>query len=250
MRTADRVLIVAMVLILIYWISLILIPDLTSPLTLLFDWMTQASILLGYPGAFLACFLGSASVVIEVPFAGVPFVMGGLTVSPGQFAFDPWLLGILSGIGATIGDMTSYALGYAGRKFVDETSTSGFSEFIENHPRATPLAVFILASTPLPVDPALVSLGVARYSVWKLFLPCLLGEVIFLSGVTWAGRLSLGWFMEILGIGGPTTPASITFEVLSIIVLIITVYAVIRVDWRKMTHSLSRNVSVKEQVEN
>ncbi len=250
MRTADKVFIVAMVLILVYWISLILIPDIASPLTLLFDWMTQASILLGYPGAFLACFLGSASVVIEVPFAGVPFVMGGLTVASGQFVFDPWLLGILSGIGATIGDMTSYALGYAGRRFVDESSTSGFGEFIENHPRATPFAVFVLASTPLPVDPALVSLGVARYSVWKLFLPCLLGEIIFLSGVTWAGRLSLGWLMELLGIGGPATPASITFEVLSIIVLIVTVYAVIRIDWSKITQSLSRTTPDREQVEN
>ncbi len=227
-----------MVLILFYWISLLLVPDIASPLTLLFDAMTQASILLGYPGTFLACFLGSASVVIEVPFAGVPFIMGGLTTSLGQFLFDPWLLGLLSGIGATIGDMTSYALGYVGRRFVDETSSSGFSEFIENHPKATPLAVFILASTPLPVDPALVSLGVAKYSIWKLFLPCLIGEVIFLTGVAWAGRLSLGWFIELLGISGPTTSASITFEVIGIIVLIVTIYAVVRFDWTGAAQSL------------
>ncbi|MHA1950529.1 MAG: VTT domain-containing protein, partial [Candidatus Thorarchaeota archaeon] len=188
MRTADKAFIIAMILIFVYWINLLLIPDLASPLTLLFDWMTQTSILLGYPGAFLACFLGSATVVIEVPFAGVPFVMGALTEGLEQFVFDPWLLGLFCGIGATIGDMTSYALGYAGRRFVNETSTSGFSQFIETHPRATPLAVFVLAATPLPVDPALVSLGVARYSLWKLFIPSLFGEVIFLTGVSWAGR--------------------------------------------------------------
>ena len=250
MRTADRVFIVAMILILVYWINLLLIPGLVSPLTLLFDWMTQTSILLGYPGTFLASFLGSASVVIEVPFAGVPFVMGGLTIGPEQFTFDPWLLGIFSGIGATIGDMTSYALGYGGRRFVDEASKSGFSQFIENHPRATPLAVFVLASTPLPVDPALVSLGVAKYSLWKLFLPCLAGEVIFLTGVSWAGRLSMGWIVELLGIGGPTTPASITLEVLSIIILIVSVYAVVRFDWTKMAQSLRMNKTASEQEEN
>jgi membrane protein YqaA with SNARE-associated domain len=211
--------------------------------------MTQASILLGYPGTFFACFLGSASVVIEVPFAGVPFIMGGLTASPGQFVFDPWLLGIFSGIGATIGDMTSYALGYVGRRFVDENSTSGFSEFIESHPKATPLAVFVLASTPLPVDPALVSLGVAKYSLWKLFFPCVVGEVIFLTGVAWAGRLSLEWFVELLGIGGPTTPAAITFEVLGIIILIVTVYAVVRFDWTRAAQSLRRNKPASEPEE-
>ncbi len=249
MRTADRVFIVAMILILIYWISLLLNPGLVSPLTLLFDWMTQTSILLGYPGTFLASLLGSATVVIEVPFAGVPFVMGGLTISPGQFAFDPWLLGIFSGIGATIGDMTSYALGYGGRRFVDEESKSGFSKFIENHPRATPLAVFVLASTPLPVDPALVSLGVAKYSLWKLFLPCLIGEVIFLTVVSWAGRLSMGWIVELLGIGGPSTPASITLEVLSIFVLIVSVYAVVRFDWTKMAQSVRKTKTASEPEE-
>ncbi len=249
MRTADRVFIVAMIIVFCYWISLLLNPGLVSPLTLLFDWMTQAAILLGYPGTFLACFLGSASVVIEVPFAGVPFVMGGLTIGSGQFVFDPWLLGIFSGIGATIGDMTSYALGYGGRRFVDETSTSGFSQFIENHPRATPIAVFVLAATPLPVDPALVSLGVARYSLWKLLLPCIVGEVIFLSGVTWAGRLSMGWIVELLGIGGPASPVSITLEVISIIILIVTVYAVVRFDWTKMAQSVRRNKAVSDPVE-
>lgn len=241
MRTADKAFIVAMVLIGVYWINLLVIPDLVSPLTLLFDWMAQTSILLGYPGAFLACFLGSASVVIEVPFAGVPFVMGGLSEGIGQFVFDPWILGLFCGIGATIGDMTSYALGYAGRRFVNETSSSGFSQFIENHPRATPLAVFVLAATPLPVDPALVSLGVARYSIWKLFIPSLFGEIIFLSGVSWAGRLSLGWLVDLLGVGGPVTPLSSSLEVLSMIILVATVYAVVRFDWTKMAQSLRKN---------
>jgi membrane protein YqaA with SNARE-associated domain len=238
-----------MVLIFIYWIGLLLFPDLASPLTLLIDWMTQASIILGYPGAFLAGFLGSASVVIEVPFAGVPLVMAALTDGVGQYFFDPWFLGLFCGIGATIGDMTSYALGYAGRRFVDEASSSGFSKFIENHPRATPFAVFVLAATPLPVDPALVSLGVARYSIWKLFLPSLFGEIIFLSGVSWAGRLSLGWLIDLLGVGGAVSPLSSSLEVLSIIILVITVYAVVRFDWTEMAQSLRKNKPESEIVE-
>jgi len=238
MRTADKVFIVSMVLIFTYWIVLLLFPDLTSPFTLLIDWITQTSIILGYTGAFLAGFLGSASVVIEVPFAGVPLVMAVLTDGVGQYIFDPWLLGLSCGIGATIGDMTSYALGYAGRRFVDEASSSGFSKFIENHPRATPLAVFVLAATPLPVDPALVSLGVARYPIWKLFLPTLFGEIIFLTGVSWAGRLSLGWLIDLLGVGGPATPLSSSLEVLSIIILVVTVYVVVRFDWTEKAQSI------------
>lgn len=232
MRRADQVFVAAMILVSVYWTILLLSPSVVSPLSQFFEWVSEAAVFLGYPGTFLACLLGSASVVVEVPFAGVPFVLGGLRDGLiGPFLFDPWLIGILSGIGATIGDMTSYVLGYAGRRLVDESSSKGFSRFIEDHPRATPLAIFILAATPLPLDPAVVSLGVARYSWWKLFWPCMIGEVIFLTLVSWAGRLSLDWFLELLGVGGPVTPISASVEVLGIILLILAVYLTVRIDW-------------------
>ncbi|TFG30534.1 hypothetical protein EU528_08130 [Candidatus Thorarchaeota archaeon] len=241
MRRADQVFGVSMILVMFYWITLLLSPTLVSPLSQFFDWVTDAAIYLGYPGTFLACLFGSASVVVEVPFAGVPFVLGGLRNGlSGPFIFDPWLVGILSGIGATIGDMTSYALGYGGRRLVDESSSSGFSKFIEDHPRATPIAVFVLAATPLPLDPAVVALGVARYSWWKLFWPCMIGEVIFLTVVSWAGRLSLGWLVDLLGVGGPVTPISATIEVLGIVLLILTVYLAVRLDWSSLSGKLRK----------
>jgi membrane protein YqaA with SNARE-associated domain len=243
MRTADKVFIVSMLLVFVYWLATMLNPSLMGPLSLFFEGVTETAVLLGYPGAFLACLLGSASVVIEVPFAGVPLILGGVRDgSMGPFLFDPWLIGLLSGIGATLGDMSSYVLGYYGRRLTDEARTKGFAAFIEQHPRATPLAVFILASTPLPLDPAVVSLGVARFSWWRVLLPSLVGEVIFLTGVAWAGRLSLDWLAELLGVGGTTTPISATLEALSVVLLIVTVYLVVRVDWGNIVGQVrSRN---------
>ncbi|TFH08367.1 MAG: hypothetical protein E4H14_06565 [Candidatus Thorarchaeota archaeon] len=242
LRRADQVFGGTLILVFIYWIALLLSPSLVSPLAQFFEWVADAAIYLGYPGTFLSSLLGSASVVVEVPFAGVPFVLGGLREGlTGPFLFDPWLLGILSGVGATLGDMTSYVLGYGGRRLVDESSSMDFSKFIEEHPRATPLAVFVLAATPIPLDPAVVALGVARYSWWKLFLPCLIGEIIFLTIVSWAGRLSLSWIIDILGVGGPVTPVSATIEVLGIVFLILTVYLAIRIDWGNITGNRGTN---------
>ncbi|MBN2229269.1 MAG: VTT domain-containing protein [Candidatus Thorarchaeota archaeon] len=235
MRRADQVFASSMIIAFMYWIVLLVYPSAVSPLANFFQWVADFAVVLGYPGTFLVCLLGSASVVVEIPFAGVPFVLGGLRDGiVGPFIFDPWVVGILSGIGATIGDMTSYALGYAGRRLVDDANTKGFSRFIETYPRATPAAIFLLASTPLPLDPAVVALGVARYSWWKLFWPCLIGEIIFLSAVSWAGRLSLDWFIELLGVGGPVTPISATVEVLGIVLLIVTVYLAVRLDWAQV----------------
>ncbi|MGY5859668.1 MAG: VTT domain-containing protein [Candidatus Thorarchaeota archaeon] len=248
MRRADQVFGVSIILVLFYWIALLLSPILVSPLTQFFEWITDAAVLLGYPGTFLVSLLGSASVVVEVPFAGVPFVLSGLRDGQnGPFLFDPWTIGILSGVGATIGDMTSYLLGYGGRRLVDESSSKGFSKFIEEHPRATPLAVFTLAATPLPLDPAIVALGVARYSWWKLFLPCLVGEVIFLTIVSWAGRLSLDWLMDLLGVGGPVTPVSATIEVLGIVLLILTVYLTVRLDWTTISNKFRKDAGSTQE---
>lgn len=248
MKRIDKVFAAAMVLVFIYWILLLTSPVITSPLSQLLEWMTGVAIVSGYPGTFMACLLGSASVIIEVPFAGVPFVLGGLREGvTGPFLFNPWIVGIISGIGATLGDMTSYILGYAGRRIVDETNTSGFSKFIIEHPRATPLAVFILASTPLPLDPAVVALGIGKYSWWKLFWPCLIGEIVFLSGVAWAGRLSLDWIVGVLGIGGPVTALSVTMEVLGITLLVLVVYLTIRLDWTSLTQKIKRDERKKEE---
>ena len=248
MKLADKVFAATMVIILIYWIVLITSPVITSPLSQFFEWMGEIAVVLGYPGTFAVCLLGSATVIIEIPFAGVPFVLGGLRDGlSGPFLFDPWMVGIISGIGATIGDMTSYALGYAGRRLVDEENTSGFSKFIEEHPKATPLAVFVLASTPLPLDPAVVVLGIGRYSWWKLFFPCLIGEIVFLTGIAWAGRLSLDWIMGLLEVGGPVTILSATIEVLGIILLVLAVYLTVRLDWTAITKKIKKDEAEKEE---
>jgi membrane protein YqaA with SNARE-associated domain len=240
-KRVDQVFSISLVLVFVYWIILMINPGSASFLSNLFEWITDTSVVLGYPGTFFVSLLGSAMVVVEVPFAGVPFVLGGLREGvTGPFFFDPWLLGLLSGVGATIGDMTSYVLGYVGRRVVDEANTRGFSKFVNDYPRATPVAVFILASTPLPLDPAVVALGVARYSWWKLFIPCLAGEIIFLTMVSWAGRLSLDWLIGILGVGGPVTPVSATIEVLGIVLLIVTVYLAVRLDWTTIAKKLRK----------
>ncbi len=248
MRRIDRIFAVAMILVFVYWILLLISPTITSPLTQLFEWMADVAIVLGYPGTLMACLIGSASVIIEVPFAGVPFVLGGLREGvTGPFLFDPWMIGIISGIGATLGDMTSYALGYVGRRIVDESNTSGFSKFIKEHPRATPIVVFILASTPLPLDPAVVALGIGKYSWWKLFWPCLIGEITFLAGVAWAGRFSIDWLIGLLGVGGPVTPLSATMEVFSITLLVLVVYLTIRLDWTALAEKLKTSKNEREE---
>jgi uncharacterized membrane protein YdjX (TVP38/TMEM64 family) len=57
----------------------------------------------GYAGAFAVCLVGNVSIVLPVPFALVVYAFGSV--------LDPLVLGVVAGVGSTIGEMSSYCLG-------------------------------------------------------------------------------------------------------------------------------------------
>ncbi|MHA2163037.1 MAG: hypothetical protein ACXABF_11495, partial [Candidatus Thorarchaeota archaeon] len=115
MKTSDYVLIVASISLTVYWVLIALFPSITSPVVQIYNWILDTSLIIGYPGTFVVSFIGNATVLFPFPYFGVPFVLGGLLVPDATaFAFDPWIVGLLSGVGAAIGEMTGYAIGYGG----------------------------------------------------------------------------------------------------------------------------------------
>ena len=67
---------------------------------------------LGYPGVLIFSFLGAASVFLPMP--GLVAVCGA-----GGLEMIPIVVGLLSGIGETTGELTGYAVGYGGRTVVE-----------------------------------------------------------------------------------------------------------------------------------
>lgn len=233
MRKLDLALLVTLSLLLVYWSIILLVPEMVSPLVSFYYLMLDVATEMGYPGVVIISFLGNAAILFPLPYMGVAFILGGVRDLSGTiFVFDPWLIGILGGLGATIGEVTGYALGYAGNRFIEEEQTNGFLQIIEKYPRATPLVLWFLAATPIPDDVVIIPLGIARYPFWKVFIPQLIGKIMFLTGVAWAGRLSLEW-IENLIIGNPTSPLSKSIEVLVLLMVIVLIYLIVRIDWRK-----------------
>ena len=233
MRKLDLSFLIALSLVLVYWVIILLVPEMTSPLVSFYYWMLDVATIMGYPGVVIISFLGNAAILFPLPYMGVAFILGGVRDLGGTvFVFDPWLIGILGGLGATIGEVTGYALGYAGNRFIDEDQTNGFLQIVEKYPRATPLVLWFLAATPIPDDVVIIPLGIARYPFWKVFIPQLIGKIMFLTGVAWAGRLSLEW-IENLIIGNPTSPISKSIEVFVLLLVIVMIYLIVRIDWRR-----------------
>ncbi|MBN2229270.1 MAG: VTT domain-containing protein [Candidatus Thorarchaeota archaeon] len=232
MRRADKFLLLAIISLAAYFVISIIIPGIASPIVLVYNWFLDFSLLLGYSGDLLISFIGNATVLFPFPYMGVTFILGGLTDEmTGQFLFDPWLVGLLSGFGAMLGEMISYFVGYGGGQLIEENQRDAFRKYVERHPKATPFVLWFLAVTPFPDDVLIVPLGAARYPWWKVMMPQFLGKTMFMIGVAWSGRIGLDFIGSLIGSTDPTSIISRAIEVSSVLLIIIAIYFLVTINW-------------------
>jgi membrane protein YqaA with SNARE-associated domain len=228
MRASDKLFILAIAGSLVYGLAVILIPDIVVVSTSFYYWIMDATSTLGYSGAFAVSFLGNATILVPFPYIVVPFVLGA------DMGYNPWLVGLVSGVGAAMGEMTGYLAGYYGRRLLkEEDKINGFREYVQQRPSMTPFMIWFLAATPIPDDLLIVPLGVARYSWWKVLVPLLIGKTIFLTAIAWAGRLGLVWVESVFFGRDPSSLSSISLEVIGFLLIVLALYMIVRVDWSK-----------------
>ncbi|MHA1522253.1 MAG: YqaA family protein [Promethearchaeota archaeon] len=139
--------------------------------------------------AFLISIIGNSSVMIIIPYV---LVIYSLSISNPEAW---WLIGILSGIGAALGEAVSYYVG----KFIGASKKVQNSEVgekfhrmrkqFERSPKTIPIVVFIFAASPLPDDMILVPMGLMKYPYYKTILPCVLGKTILTAITCWLGMM-------------------------------------------------------------
>ena len=140
---------------------------------------------LGYAGIFIVSALGSASLVIPVP--GLAF-----TVTFGAI-LNPFWVGVLSGLGATIGEITGYLLGYSGRMAIHETHP--YSRMVRWMSKWGDLTIFLLALLPNPLfDIAGITAGVLKYPVWRFILLGAAGRIPKHILFAYLGHWGVGFF--------------------------------------------------------
>ncbi|MHA2432080.1 MAG: VTT domain-containing protein [Candidatus Thorarchaeota archaeon] len=239
MRTSDKLVILSVSIVVFYWIVAIGIPGIVSPLIAVYYWLLDFTLFAGYQGSLVISFLGNATILFPFPYVGVPFILGGLRdIVTDAFVFDPWLVGLVSGLGAMLGEMTGYAVGFAGGALVEEEQRNRFRDFVLQYPRLTPLVLWFLAATPIPDDILVVPLGAAKYPWWKVALPQLVGKSMFLATIAWTGRFGLSWVGEFIGGLDPTSIMTKSVEVVGFLLVILAVYFMVRVDWSGMSRKL------------
>ncbi len=181
------------------------------------DW-TQMAISFGYMGAFFLGLIGAASFLIPLPTT-----VGLLGVAALRI-FDPTLLALAFGLGAGIGQLTSYAVGYLGRAVVSEKHGRRFNAMVKIFDRyGMMVVVFVFALTPLPDNILFVPLGLARYPVWKVFAASLPGKIVMSLIITYFG----GFF-------GQALAENWIFSAAMVILLVLVIVGIFKIDWEKL----------------
>ena len=149
----------------------------------------------GYAGAFLIMLINNATIIL-------PAVGHALLVAAAQALGDPVLVGVVGGLGGTLGELTGYVLGMTGRRVVSRES---LDRRLGRIPRKLfGLALFVFAATPLPFDVAGILAGTMRYSVWHFLLWVGLGKIVNTVGIVVAGYYAIGWLQRLVGLSSQT----------------------------------------------
>ncbi len=136
-----------------------------------------------YAGAFVVMLLNSATIIF--PAFGQGFVVAVAE------SLNPYLLAVVGGAGATLGELSGYAVGAMGNRLVRGRA---LYERVERLPRGwRGPALFVFAATPIPFDVAGLWAGATRYPAWRFLAWVFPGKVLNTLMFAFIGIATVGW---------------------------------------------------------
>jgi membrane protein YqaA with SNARE-associated domain len=140
----------------------------------------------GYLGAFLISLVANATIFLPMPGQLLIFALGA--------SFNPLLVGLASGFGGALGEMTGYFAGVSGRGVLQDSRA--YNNSVGWLRKWGMAVIFLFTVTPLPVDLVGIAAGALRYPVWKFLLVCFLGKAILYTGMAYAGAWGWDWVIN------------------------------------------------------
>jgi membrane protein YqaA with SNARE-associated domain len=137
----------------------------------------------GYPGIFVISFIGNATLILPAPSFAVVFAVGG--------ALNPVAVGIVAGLGATLGELTGYLAGVGGRYVIENRDI--FNRVQGWMQKGGVLVIFLLALIPNPAfDVGGIVAGAMKMPVWQFVLAAWAGKSIRFALLALSGQFLLG----------------------------------------------------------
>jgi len=151
----------------------------------------------GYLGAFLISILGGATIIVPVPMLAVVFALGGVM----EYT---WVVGLVNGLGETLGALTIYMTGYGGGSALYYKTHgrlhAAYQKLMKLMERRGSIVLFSLAAILNPFFyPAALAAGALRFRVRKYFIITWVGKTIKGMTVAYAGYWGLRGLLRMLG---------------------------------------------------
>lgn len=125
---------------------------------------------------FILAFFGGITT-----FSGIPYHLILITLAVG--GLNPFILGLVTATAVSLGDCTSYFVGYFGREFMPkriEHALQRLTRIQEQYPRFMPVLFFLYgACVPFSSDLVTIPMGLLRYPLWRVMIPLGIGTLIF-----------------------------------------------------------------------
>ncbi len=144
----------------------------------------------GYLGLFIICFI-----INMIPFLSPSnMVLAGaaMLLLP---TFNPIFVGVVIAISATAAKLIHFFIVRGSRMILSEERLKSLDSEEQRVKKWGAFALFIAAASPIPDDPLIVYVGLAKYSTWKFIVSYFIGKV----AVTILGALigyGVGGFFE------------------------------------------------------
>lgn len=152
----------------------------------------------GYAGVFLISLIGNATLILAAPYWVGILVLGA--------TLNPLWVGLWSGLGMTLGEITGWLAGYGSRAALPDNRTyRRVASWMERHGVAT---IFLLALVPNPImDLGGIAAGAAGMPAWKFLLAAWPGKTLRALLLAYTGlwgsevvRAALHWLRALLGL--------------------------------------------------
>ncbi|RLF13531.1 MAG: hypothetical protein DRN06_08505 [Thermoprotei archaeon] len=184
----------------------------------------------GYVGAFISAFLSHLVPFIALPYLAVVWLL--VTTVP---QLNPALIGLLSGLGAGMGKVSSYYIGVGGARVVGEARRRELEALRGLLKDYAALAAFLAAATPIPDDVVLITVGMIKYPLWKFLVSTVLGKILLCSAVA----LTASKFTEILGwlVGAE---GGLTGTFISVATMLVFTFFVLKINWSFIAEVVGR----------
>jgi len=131
-------------------------------------------------GAFLVSLLGNGTVIF--PGAVLPILSAiAIVLYPETGWPGPISVGLAGGLGAAIGEVTGYLVGYSGRGIVSKRHA--YIKIEGWLRRWGSITIFVMSLVPFIFDVVGIAAGILRYPLWKFMLLSWLGRTILYTSV-------------------------------------------------------------------